>query len=204
MRQAASIVLILAICGVVCAENIVLVEASYMSTTRNYHDAFDSSLQDISNIGLNLVAFNGWPDIGMLAVTGYYIPVGTSASINGIPIPVSLAIYDELSLALDMLVGPGYRFRAGVIEVLVGGGAHANGLAFRSSDPAVSPFLSYTIGAGGSASVLSTIAGQVSLTGTVVAAYDFLEFYRIPGLPAGVDFGGSFTVSVSVGVGFRL
>lgn len=183
------------------AESLMLIQGAFVNTSRSYSYGSDKSFQDFSEVGVNIIGFVG-KEFGLFSSASFLIPNGTTVKINGTEIAVSLAVYDEMKIGLDAILGLGYKKNNDELSFLLGGGLHFSGIALASKDYSIKSSLSYTLGAGVSGSALYNINEYFNLNLSVLAGYDFIEIMRTPELSTGVDFEGAFTMGISAGLGF--
>lgn len=190
----------------VFAEKLVLIQGTYMQTTRQYDTGPDLKM-DYSEAGINVTTFNGsGQGLGFYSSATFLIPIDYSKEINGSKTgdtKESLdAYYDSFQLGLDMLLGVGYLAPLTPnFSILVAGGLHFNGIALFSSY--YDSFLAYNIGPGVAINGLLYLTNTINFNISAMAAWDLFEFLTMPDSYDSYDAFGGVTWSISAGLGFE-
>ncbi len=192
--------------GAVFAEKLVLIQASYMQSSRTYSDSFGDLKWTFSEAGINVTTFNGrGQGLGFYTSAAFLIPIDFNEELYGNETTATKDTldfkYDGFQLGLDMLLGVG--FLAPVtpnFSILAAGGLHFNGIALFSSY--ADSYLAYNIGPGIAINGLLYLTDTFNINISAMAAWDLLEFITMPDLYADLDPSGGITWSVSAGLGF--
>ena len=200
MRRAIVLALVVAAASVVRADTTLMLQVGFMGDTRAHSNGIDITSQGFTSVGLNLSSFSG-ERLGRISAVSMSVPLKKFVSVNGAEVPASLAVYDAM-IDLDALLGVGYRFSWDQFEMILGAGTSAGGLAFGSYGSFGDSMVTCVVGAGASINVLGRLDNSTGLSMSVLAGYDFIEFYHFPQLTSGTSFVGGFRLALTLGMYF--
>jgi len=185
------------------AERMILIQGTYLSTSRTYEFGATETKETYGEAGINFTSFTG-QGLGFYSSATFLIPTSYKAEINGTEVSgYSIDAYDDLQLGLDMLLGVG--FLAPItpnFSLLAAGGLHFNGIALLSSTYDIDPYLAYNLGPGVAVNALLYLTRSLNINISAMGAWDMFEFLHMPELNSATTAKGGFTWALSAGLGF--
>ncbi len=171
------------------AENVVVIQGGYLSTSRVYD--IDSVYPDEkftktdSEAGVNITAFLG-KRIGFYSSVSVLLPFSwtTKGEASGYLPNKEDGNYEELDtkIGIDMLLGVGFLIPAGEsLSFILGGGAHYNGL-FLDDIYLSESYMSNVLGVGFAANTIIDLSRNIKWNIGITGAWDFVEFISRPEL----------------------
>lgn len=206
IRLSIIVVLLWILSGVAWADddNVLMIQGTYINLARGVSIDSATARVSYSNFGVAATVYWG-ADFGFLGTLGIYLPTGgwSETTFDGNTVTGDVEISDG-GIAYSADLGVGWRLETEGIAFLLGGGAHVNAYSlFPPAGAGGESVGSWLLGVGTQASMIFPI-GDVELNATLRGAYGFFEFMNSPELPEEVNSEGSFTWSVSAGVGFPI
>ncbi len=190
----------------ILAENVVLIQGTYLNTNRNYENTvYGSTLsENYSEAGINITSYFGGK-IGFYSSATVLLPFNQIIKMNNEELPeYTLDEYDRFQIGLDMLVGLGGIIPAGKnLDFMIAGGIHFNGIALMTESTSTEPYLAYNLGPGLSATAIFKIFKILNFNISAMGAWDCYEVLTLPDLSSNIDKKGGFTFALSAGIGFR-
>ena len=201
-KQFISLLLIF-ICFFCFADKIFMVQGGVFMSKKSFKEDSGSKIShSFTSAGLNFVTFVGG-DIGFFTAGGFLFPLSAAENIDGSKMKVSLDGYDSVKYATEILIGIGYNLSLTAnAGMLIGGGAHFNGIILASSGYNADEYWSFVIGPGVNTTLYYNLNPTMNLNISATVAYDILEFLHLPGLPENVEYTGGLDIGIYAGIGF--
>ena len=180
------------------AETDFLIQGTYMNATRTFEYNGTETELSVPSIGLNFISLSSkFGGVGFFSSGTFLIPTAYEMNNNDY-----IELYDSMKFSLDAIIGPGANIPLGFVELLLGGGLHFNGYALMSNDSSIDPDLSYTLGAGLSATAKFPLSSGFNLNLGATLGYDFIEIIHIPDILDEFK-PGLTSMAINAGIGFK-
>lgn len=188
------------------AEKVVLIQGTYLSTSRVYNDYYvsgDSITETFNEIGLNVTSFRG-KTLGFYFSRSYLIPYEWTIKEE----EPGYADYEyngdfsseEIVLGLDLLLGLGCLVPIGKSSsLLMGTGVHYNGYFLPGE---YETDMSNVLGAGIAANLIIDLSEKINFNISAMGAWDIYEIYNTYVDSASESQQNGYTFSISAGFGY--
>ena len=206
MKKLSIALLLVFICFFCFADKIMMVQGGVTMSERSFKNDSGSKISHhFTSVGLNFINFIGG-NIGFISIGGIFFPLNFTVNIDGSETKVSLDNYNLTKMIYEIFIGIGYNLQ--LMEntiLLIGGGAHFNGILFSSSSYSgydIYDYSSFVIGPEVNTTLYYKPNPALNLNISATVAYDIFEFLRLPALPEDVEYSGGIDIGIYAGIGF--